>query len=133
MLTSPPPGSLLARVVERIQERGITYSEAARQIGVGSGTLQKHAAGEHVRSDSARKYENWLSGRAPGGNVFVLSHSSRRVEVDEGPEAALPEPPERPRLVVDIFSGCGGLSLGFDLLQGGSQFRTVLAIDIEPA
>lgn len=133
MLTPPPPGSLIARVAERITERAISYSEAAREIGVGAMTLQRHIAGEHVRSDSARKYENWVSGKATAGNVFVLPRGPIRVEAEAGPERALPEPPAEPHLVVDIFSGCGGLSLGFDLLQDGRHFRTVMALDNEPA
>jgi site-specific DNA-cytosine methylase len=35
--------------------------------------------------------------------------------------------------LVDIFSGCGGLSLGFDLYDGSTPFRTCLAIDNEPS
>jgi DNA-cytosine methyltransferase len=35
--------------------------------------------------------------------------------------------------VVDLFSGCGGLSLGFDLADDGDIFKTVLAVDIEEA
>jgi site-specific DNA-cytosine methylase len=35
--------------------------------------------------------------------------------------------------LVDIFSGCGGLSLGFDLHESAAQFRTCLAIDNEPS
>lgn len=31
--------------------------------------------------------------------------------------------------VVDIFSGCGGLSLGFDLYNGNVSFETVMALD----
>ena len=38
-----------------------------------------------------------------------------------------------PRRVVDLFCGCGGLSLGFELLEGGEQFETVLAADVEAA
>ncbi len=30
---------------------------------------------------------------------------------------------------VDLFAGCGGLSLGFDLYRGSLQFETVLALD----
>jgi len=37
------------------------------------------------------------------------------------------------RRLVDIFSGCGGLSLGFDLLDEQRAFQTVLAIDNEPS
>jgi hypothetical protein len=35
--------------------------------------------------------------------------------------------------LVDLFSGCGGLSLGFDLYSGPTQFKTCLALDIEPS
>ena len=31
--------------------------------------------------------------------------------------------------VVDLFAGCGGLSLGFELVDGPVQFRTVMALD----
>lgn len=132
-LAPPVPGSLMARVAKRIQELGYSPARAAREIGVGSNTLQRHIAGEHVRSDSARKYENWLEGRASVSNVFVLPRGPKRIELDVGPEVALPPVPAKPHLVVDIFSGCGGLSLGFDLLDSGRQFRTVLAIDNEHA
>lgn len=37
------------------------------------------------------------------------------------------------RKLVDIFCGCGGLSLGFDLLDAQQQFETVLALDNEPS
>lgn len=123
----------MARVTERIRGLGLSPARAAREIGVGSNTLQRHIAGEHVRSDSAHKYENWLEGRPSSNNVFVLPRGPKRVETEVGPEAALPAPPDKPHLVVDIFSGCGGLSLGFDLLDDGRQFRTVLALDNEPA
>lgn len=33
--------------------------------------------------------------------------------------------------VVDLFCGCGGMSLGFDRLHEGNIFNTVLAMDIE--
>lgn len=132
MLTPPPPGSLMALVAARIAETRVTPGQAATEIGVGLTTLQRHLAGEHVRSDSMRKYEDWLAGRGAAGNVFVLPRSPKRSEPEIGPEYT-PPPPDKPRLVVDIFSGCGGLSLGFDLLQGGRHFRTVLALDNEPA
>ncbi|KQU24045.1 hypothetical protein ASG65_19105 [Bacillus sp. Leaf13] len=31
--------------------------------------------------------------------------------------------------VVDLFSGCGGLSLGFDLYKGSISYKTVMALD----
>ncbi|MFG1345480.1 DNA cytosine methyltransferase [Xanthobacter autotrophicus DSM 431] len=111
-------------------ERDLDLKAAAAVIGVGSTTLQLHLAGEHVRSDSARKYENWLAERETS-NIFVLAQPSHDVEPEEATED-LPPPPARPRLVVDVFSGCGGLSLGFDLLGDGAHFRTILALDIQP-
>ena len=129
--TPPPPGSLMDRVGAAIAARGLSMAEAAGAIGVGVPTLQKHLLGEHVRSDSAHKYEGWLSGRGPDRNVFALPPKMARREIKA--EEPLPEPPARPHLVVDLFSGCGGLSLGFDLLDGGRWFRTILAVDNEPA
>ncbi|MFD6319825.1 DNA cytosine methyltransferase [Methylorubrum thiocyanatum] len=123
---------LMARVRSRMEAQGLTRKHAAALIGIGVATLADHLKGEHVRSDSARKYEDWLSGRTSVSNVFALPTSERQPEVDIRQDTAL-YPPDRPRLVVDIFSGCGGLSLGFDLLDGGSQFRTILAVDNQAA
>lgn len=130
-LRPPAPGSLMYRVAIALRDRGLAPAMAAKEIGVGTQTLQNHLAGEHVRSDSARKYENWLIGRTENRNLFVLP--VRTVDDDARDELPLPPPPEQPHLIVDIFSGCGGLSLGFDLLGGGRQFRTILAIDNQPA
>src|SRR5882672_11111395 len=118
----PPPGSLMSRVAAALANRGVNPTVAAKAIGVGLQTLQNHLAGEHVRSDSARKYENWLTGSAENRNIFVLSArlpDATDYDEDDDPLVAAPE---RPRLVVDIFSGCGGLSLGFDLLDDRRQF-----------
>ncbi len=122
----------MARVRRRIEAQPLSAKEAAALIGIGVATLRDHLAGEHVRSDSARKYEDWLAGRAGAANVFALSVAERQAEFDLEADAA-PPTPEAPRLVVDIFSGCGGLSLGFDLLDRGRQFRTVLALDSQQA
>jgi len=122
---------IMARVATQIGVRGLTVRAAAEVIGVSTNTLEKHLAGEHVRSDSALKYANWLEGRGAPQNIFVLAPRDTVVETDA--EVALPPPPERPHLVVDIFSGCGGLSLGFDLLGDGRHFRTILAVDNQAA
>ena len=114
----PAAGSLMARIKDAIAERGTTEKAAAVEIGVGLSTLQIHLAGEHVRSDSARKYEDWLAGRHAASNVFVLQKQEADAEPDLDREAPPPSP-AKPRLVVDIFSGCGGLSLGFDLFGAG--------------
>jgi site-specific DNA-cytosine methylase len=127
----PENGSLMARVRDEIAGRGTTERAAAAEIGVGLATLNLHLAGEHVRSDSARKYENWLAGRREASNVFVL-HTDVQPE-PEGDHENPPPPPTKPRLIVDIFSGCGGLSLGFDLFGDGAHFRTVLALDSQIA
>lgn len=123
---------LMARVRERMRSLSLSTKSAAALIGIGSATLQDHLKGEHVRSDSAQKYEEWLAGRTGTTNVFALPTAEREGTFDLEDDA-LPPPPGKPRLVVDIFSGCGGLSLGFDLLDGGRQFRTILALDNQAA
>lgn len=126
---------ITSRLSAVIESRSLTLRAAAAEIGVTLNTLERHLNGEHVRSDSVRKYEDWLSGRTTKRNVFRKTAS---VQIETQPvqsqlSSPLPSPPERPHLVVDIFSGCGGLSLGFDLLGGGQYFRTVLAMDVVPA
>lgn len=122
----------MARVREQIASRRLSNKDAAALIGVSRGTLEDHLRGEHVRSDSAQKYRNWLAGSRLTGNVFVLPTVERQLDLDVDQNAPAPAP-AAPRLVVDIFSGCGGLSLGFDLLGEGRQFRTVLALDNQAA
>jgi len=124
--------ALMRRVAIAIEQRGLSPKEAADAAKVTLATLQKHLAGEHVRSDSARKYENWLGGRQTAENVFVLAPRAAE-KIETSAEAALPSAPSAPHLVVDIFSGCGGLSLGFDLLNHGEYFKTILAIDNQAA
>ncbi len=121
----------MTEVAEAMAARGLNARQAATAIGVGAATLEKHLSGEHVRSDSALKYRNWLDGRAAPQNVFVLT--PREVAPEMEREEPLPAAPVRPHLVVDIFSGCGGLSLGFDLLGEGRHFRTILAVDSQAA
>lgn len=118
------------RVNKAMIARNLDIKSAAAAIGVGSTTLQLHLAGEHVRSDSVRKYENWLAERETS-NIFVLAQPAPE-DLPEDAAEAPPPPPARPRLVVDVFSGCGGLSLGFDVLGDGAHFRTILALDIQP-
>lgn len=123
----------MSRVAMALVDRNLTLAVAAKAIGVGAQTLQNHLAGEHVRSDSARKYEDWLTGRAEDRNIFVLATRPPNQKSYEEEELQVTATPQRPRLVVDIFSGCGGLSLGFDLLDSQRQFRTILAIDNQAA
>jgi site-specific DNA-cytosine methylase len=126
--------SLVTRLTAAVAERGLSFQEAAVQIGVGVNTLERHLSGAHVRSDSLRKYENWLAGKLVRKSVFRQPKQDTTLFPAEIVlEEPLPAPPGQPHLVVDIFSGCGGLSLGFDLLNGGGHFRTVLALDIQAA
>lgn len=141
--TTDPIGSagaalaLMRRVRLAIDERGLDTKSAAAAIGMAANTLQGHLRGEHIRSDSALKYENWLAGRPRNQTVFVLPTTERNPD-DVVPREVLPSAPGDPWLVVDLFSGCGGLSLGFDLLSGSGHqgqrfFRTILAIDNQAA
>lgn len=121
-------------VAETMKRRQLSQRQAADAIGVGLPTLQRHLAGEHVRSDSVAKYRRWLQGRSGPRQVFAVVQDERVEEqVSPAAELTLPLPPSSPHLVVDVFSGCGGLSLGFDLLDDGRWFRTVLALDSQAA
>ena len=122
---------VMKRLSAAISAREITTKAAALQIGVTLNTLERHLRGEHVRSDSVGKYEDWLSGRTERRKVFRNGKATKEQAAAKPFKAdPLPTPPERPYLVVDLFAGCGGLSLGFDLLGKGRYFRTVLAMDI---
>lgn len=131
--------AVLEEVRLRIQQRSLSWSDAAKEIGVGEPSLRRHLEGGYVRSDSLAKYSSWLSGdkerRSRPVELFPTEAVSRSAAPI--PEPSLPPLREstgvRPHRVVDLFSGCGGLSLGFDLLNRGSVFRTVLAIDVEEA
>ena len=122
--------SLMSQVRAEIELRGVDLARASKQIGVSRDTLKKHLAGEHVRSDSALKYQDWISGRKSVGRFASIEKRDRNTSPPDDLEKLILTAPTKPRLVVDIFSGCGGLSLGFDLLQDGKQFETILAIDV---
>ena len=131
-VTPAEQDQLMARVSDRMRSLGLSVKSAGALIGIGVSTLQDHLKGEHVRSDSARKYKDWLAGRSNTANVFALPTAEQQAE-REFERDTVPPAPDEPRLVVDIFSGCGGLSLGFDLLDGGRLFRTILALDNQAA
>jgi site-specific DNA-cytosine methylase len=133
----------MADVRIKLGERLLTETEAARAIGVTTATLSRHLDGAYVRSDSLVKYRRWISSdteikgsgqadRSPEREVALASELvASREPADSlvGPGAK----PDQPLRVVDLFAGCGGLSLGFELAGGGGLYRTVLAIDIEEA
>jgi site-specific DNA-cytosine methylase len=130
---------VLSALKAKIKEARLTPAEAARQIGVTLNSLEKHLAGDYARSDSLAKYRRWLSGVSAQPAQLPLA----RIEHGERPRTnALHHlatrrltksdpPPQAPHLVIDLFSGCGGLSLGFDAFGDGRFFKTVLALDIE--
>jgi site-specific DNA-cytosine methylase len=147
---------ILQQVGERIRSLGLTTREAAEQIGVTLTSLERHLAGAYVRSDSLARYRAWLAGRRtaakPAASLFPdFAPDPPRAEDDALArlELVVESPGSgRPYNVVDLFSGCGGMSLGFDLLRDddivgsdkkeqrgptirGEVFRTILALDIE--
>lgn len=131
--------AVLTRVREKIEARGLDTRTAAEEIGVTEDSLSRHLDGAYVRSDSAAKYRLWLDGtREDQPQLELLSEaqpdevSDRRSPLEDLRLANI-KLPQEPWRIVDLFSGCGGLSLGFELLRGQRAFRTVLAIDIEDA
>lgn len=128
---------VVVRVAKRIQREGLTPGEAAAMIGVTASSLRRHLDGRYVRSDSLAKYRAWLNGKSLASAVPLPMKISEVSHPDEDSNDAvlLPEAPVRdsPVFVVDLFSGCGGMSLGFDVFDGGGWFETVLAVDVEDA
>ncbi len=138
---------ILMQVQERIAARGLSMKDAADQIGVTPSSLERHLAGAYVRSDSLAKYRAWLAGRRvaprPPATLFPDLELVPAVPVEDPLSRMEPEVfrglDHRPYNVVDLFSGCGGMSLGFDLFHEevaranspNEVFRTILALDIE--
>lgn len=128
---------VLEQVRRRIELEGINLIEAATAIGVGVQSLTRHLDGEYVRSDSLAKYRRWLQG---GGNQRTQRAASPDRAQAATHKIATPQlmgftppslVPERPRFVVDLFCGCGGMSLGFERFKGGLVYRVAMALDIE--
>lgn len=128
---------VLEEVLRRIKACSLTLKDAADEIGIGLSSLQRHLEGAYVRSDSLAKYRLWLQGassqnsadtapasfvphaepstRDPLAEITVASHLGRKKRLN----------------VVDLFCGCGGMSLGFERYQSSQVFRTAMALDIE--
>lgn len=126
---------LLTQVQRRIQAEGISLQEAAVAIGIGASALSRHLDGEYVRSDSLAKYRLWLAGVVP---VAEKSEQLQATLNDDAPAllpkqlAAVAKPPlPSQRNVVDLFCGCGGMSLGFERYANGDVYRIAMALDIE--
>ncbi len=134
--------SILLDVRRVINEEGLSLNEAAKLIGITPGSLKRHLSGEYVRSDSIARYRAWLDHRTRAVEKssqpsFAESKATKQIKTE--PDDLLAQValrykrPTRPRpyLVVDLFSGCGGMSLGFDILEQGQVFKTVMALDID--
>lgn len=132
---------LISTLQAKIENDGLTIAAAAREIGVSAGSLERHLAGEYARSDSLAKYRAWIDpSLAAGAQQLSLerpewSPTGEFSEQDRlaSISIAAPRAMERRLAVVDLFSGCGGMSLGFDQFRGGDVFETVLALDVEDA
>jgi site-specific DNA-cytosine methylase len=127
---------ILNKVRERIQQNKLTHDDAAAQIGVTTQSLAKHLSGGYVRSDSVAKYRLWLEqdvfkGTKPQTHQPIVAEHIDGHDSNDVIKAIAPRLPVAPYRVVDVFSGCGAMSIGFDRHFGGHAFRTVLAIDVE--
>lgn len=128
---------VLAQVRTRLEERHLSLPEAARAIGVTSTALRHHLGGGYVRSDSRAKYRAWLAGPATRAPGMPRREASLAAPAPPRPPLFDGDPPSGRLLVVDLFSGCGGLSLGFEAFEDyrfpgdGPIFETVLAVDNE--
>lgn len=130
--------STLIKIRQKIQAQKLTLQEAAAAIGIGASALERHLSGEYVRSDSMAKYRLWLEGVQPQNNP--QSTTKQRSNVGEDFLSPLPPiegmdtlsiTPQKPLNVVDLFCGCGGMSLGFERFDGGRVYRVAMALDIE--
>ena len=128
----------LIKIRQKIQAQNLTLQAAAAAIGIGSSAMERHLAGEYVRSDSMAKYRLWLEGGQPPSNV--QPGPKQRNETEEAflsPRPpivgmdALSITPQKPLNVVDLFCGCGGMSLGFERFDSGQVYRVAMALDIE--
>ena len=145
---------ILEQVRRRIEKQGLSMPEAATEIGVTTQSLSRHLEAEYVRSDSLAKYRLWLerpvtpardrpASKSAKGGPSPITPKVQLTLLNLGTPADTTGPvepqdlwtrvhaPVRPHRVVDIFSGCGGLSLGFDRFEDGHLFQTVLALDLE--
>ena len=141
---------IVEQVRQRINKECIPFDVAAAEIGVTQHSLQRHLGGEYVRSDSVARYRLWLEsrrsdrtaepgrshgrqeGREQSAEIVQLALIRSEEEGAPGDPASLwreIEIPARRHKVVDIFCGCGGLSLGFERFADGRVFDTTLALD----
>jgi site-specific DNA-cytosine methylase len=128
---------VLKRVLQQIKVRRLAMADAAGEIGIGLASLHRHLAGEYVRSDSLAKYRLWLDGtKSPAiadAHAAVSALLLDSAVTDQLSDVSIADctAGNRRLNVVDLFCGCGGMSLGFERYQSNQVFRTALALDIE--
>jgi site-specific DNA-cytosine methylase len=128
---------ILEQVRHRIDVEGISLAAASNAIGVGVSSMTRHLAGDYVRSDSLAKYRLWLTGDnvRQARESVPFEKSSTSLSTDAPPQflglGTQPALPKRPRYVVDLFCGCGGMSLGFERFEDGQVYQIAMALDIE--
>ncbi|MFC5849232.1 DNA cytosine methyltransferase [Deinococcus petrolearius] len=130
-------GSFRERIKAYLEQENLTVEQAARQIGVPASALRRHLDDGYIRSDSEARYRLWMEGQQaqspsrPPPPLDVTRPTTRKAGPRDVALFDITEwRPERALNVVDVFSGAGGLSLGFDLTGGGAVFSTVMALDI---
>ncbi|MCB9900497.1 MAG: DNA cytosine methyltransferase [Planctomycetes bacterium] len=119
-------------VRRRISQDDSQVAHLSASSGIPASTIREHATGASRPTQYAvDRYGDWLRAQRDEPSAqeeLGFAARAARPPFDlEGPERA----PDSPWNVVDLFSGCGGLSLGFEMYSGGAFFRTVLAMDIE--
>lgn len=127
----------LVKIRQKIHSQNLSLQAAARAIGIGVSALERHLSGGYVRSDSMAKYRLWLEDGKTKISPLSIKFSdevnikSRKIMAPvDGLDEFFIEP-QKPLNVVDLFCGCGGMSLGFERLNEGKVFRIAMALDIE--
>ncbi|WP_240994583.1 DNA (cytosine-5-)-methyltransferase [Pseudomonas viridiflava] len=128
----------LIKIRQKINSLNLSLQAAAKVIGIGSSALERHLSGEYVRSDSMAKYRLWLAEGQSKNSSVSATKLQEFVDKDDTPFTTpiegmdeLSISPGKPLNVVDLFCGCGGMSLGFERLNDGKIFRIAMALDIE--
>lgn len=127
---------LLDQVSRVIADFPQARGELAATVGVAPATLDRWIArkclpGTLAMTALADSLLRWTPPEARSGKKV-----SPRPPGTRGNDAPLAAPTgvrQHPLRVVDLFSGCGGLSLGLELCESALGFETVLAIDSEAA